>query len=104
MDFLIAQLKKIEADISELKLVKKDVLSLKEACEYLDVSSSNLYKLTSKGQIPHYCPMGKKLYFKRTELDQWLLRNAKVNINNDEIARIAADYLIQNPKRKGGIV
>lgn len=98
---LIERLIRIESGISKLSL-QKEVLNLQEACEYLQLSSSHIYKLTSKGQIPNYCPCGKKLYFKRAELDQWLTRNPKKDINQEEIEQAAADYMIRNPKRKGG--
>jgi excisionase family DNA binding protein len=97
---LIERLTRIESCISELKL-QKEVLNLDEACEYMRLSASHIYKLTSKGQIPHYCPNGKRLYFKRSELDTWLLRNPKRDFSKDEIERAAADYMIHNPKRKG---
>ena len=50
--------------------------------------------MTSKKQIPHFCPQGKKLYFKRAELDEWLLRNRKDSLDN--IETMAANYLINN--------
>jgi len=100
---LLVKLEKIQADILELKLLKKDVLSFKETCEYLQVSASNLYKLTCKNLIPHFCPMGKKLYFKRVELDNWLLTNKKGANNQEEIDSIAANYLLKNPIKKGGM-
>lgn len=102
-DVIIQKLQKLEADLSELKLMRKDFLSFNEACLYLDLSSSSLYKLTSKAKIPHYCPNGKKLYFKRTELDEWLLQNRKSESDKEEIDRMVANYLIKNPKRKGGM-
>ncbi|MFM7895587.1 MAG: helix-turn-helix domain-containing protein [Flavobacterium sp.] len=63
------------------------------ACIYLELSQSHLYKLTSTGSIPHYKPNGKKLYFNRQELDNWLLRNRSNSI--DEIEQEAANYLIK---------
>ena len=102
-EVVIQMLQKIDADLSELKLVKKDVLNFKEACMYLDLSTSCLYKLTSTAHIPHYCPNGKKLYFKRTELDEWVLQKQKSSNNAKDLDKIVADYLIMNPKRKGGV-
>jgi hypothetical protein len=57
-----------------------------------------LYKLTSTKHIPHFCPQGKKLYFKREELDTWLQRNRKSAA--DEIDQMAADYVIRNKRKK----
>lgn len=51
----------------------KNVLSLREAAQYMDVSESHLYKLTSTRQIPHFkSPTGKLIYFNREELEEWL--------------------------------
>jgi len=84
--------------MQEQKLLKKVVLNLSETCKYLDISASHLYKMTSKKQIPHFCPQGKKLYFKRTELDEWLLRNRQDS--TDEIETMAANYLLTNKLKK----
>lgn len=72
--------------------MQKQVLNFNETCKYLELSQSHLYKLTSTGAIPHYKPNGKKIYFNRPELDQWLLRN-KIE-SQDEIEQQAANYLI----------
>lgn len=76
----------------------KEILSLKEAATYIGVSYSHLYKLTSKRKIPCYCPQGKLLYFKRSELDEWLLRNRRDT--QEEISQKADLYLIQSRRRK----
>ena len=50
-------------------------LTFLEACQYLDCSKSHLYKLTSTGGIRHYKPNGKRIFFRKSDLDGWLLRN-----------------------------
>ena len=50
-------------------------MTLAEAAAYLHVSKQTLYRMTSQSQIPHYKPNGKKLYFTKHDLDQWILRN-----------------------------
>lgn len=62
----------------------KTVLTAREACEYMGITESHLYKLTSTGRIPHYKPTGKLVYFDRSELDDWLLRNKINNFNHNE--------------------
>jgi excisionase family DNA binding protein len=57
----------------------KTVLTVAEACEYMGITESHLYKLTSAGKIPHYKPTGKLIYFDRSELDDWLLQNRTYN-------------------------
>lgn len=97
-NLLIQKLEKIEHDLAEIKLMRKDVLNFSEACKYLDVSQSCLYKFTSKNKIPHYSPGGKKLYFKRSELDEWLLSKRKNSNEDVEISQLVANYLIKTPK------
>ena len=41
----------------------KKVLTFSEACVYMGVSESLLYKLTAAQEVPHYKPRGKMLYF-----------------------------------------
>ena len=55
----------------------KKVFTFQEACMYIGVSESMLYKLTSNKEIPHYKPRGKMLYFAKEELDAWLLQNCE---------------------------
>lgn len=50
-------------------------LTFEEARAYLGVSKGFLYSLTSRSLIPHFKPNGKRLYFLKTDLDAYLLRN-----------------------------
>lgn len=96
-NLILEKLEKLEQRIGEQNLLMKEVLNFNDACNYLDISASHLYKLTSQKSIPHFCPQGKKLYFNRTELDEWLQRNRQSS--TDEIETMAANYLLTN-KRK----
>ena len=75
----------------------KNILTLEEVAEYTHISKSYVYKLTSKGDIPYYKPNGKQLYFKRTEIDEWLLTNR--NKTNQEIEREIATKSVLSQKR-----
>jgi excisionase family DNA binding protein len=96
-NLILEKLEKLEQRIGEQNLLMKEVLNFNDACNYLDISASHLYKLTSQKSIPHFCPQGKKLYFNRTELDEWLQRNRQSS--TDEIETMAANYLLTH-KRK----
>ncbi len=98
MDEILKRLEIIEKHVLDQNLILKQVLNLAEAAKYLELSHSHLYKLTSAGNIPFYKPNGKKLYFNRVELDEWLLRNR--NNTQDEIEQQAADYLIKKGRVK----
>jgi excisionase family DNA binding protein len=93
MDEIIVRLENLERLIESQGINSKEVLNFNEACHYLELSQSHMYKLTSLGSIPFYKPNGKKLYFKRTELNTWLLRNR--NSTQEELEKQAADYLIK---------
>jgi len=95
-DLILVKLKNIELMLQQQNLLQKDALNLNEACAYLDMSASHLYKLTSQKQIPHFCPQGKKLYFRREELNEWLLRNRKDT--TEEIETKAANYLLTHKR------
>lgn len=90
---IIEKLERIEKLLIEQQTMHKKVLNFNETCQYLELSQSHLYKLTSTGAIPHYKPNGKKIYFQREELDQWLLRNRMTS--QDEIEQQAANFLIK---------
>lgn len=81
-EYIIEKLESIERMLSEQNMLKKDVLNFNEAAIYLEVSHSHLYKLTSTSTIPAYKPNGKKLYFNRHELDEWLLSNRQATVTN----------------------
>jgi len=76
----------------------KEIFNFNEACIFLDYSGSYLYKLTHTRQIPHFKPNGKKLYFKRADLEGWLLRN-RIKTSS-ELEQEAIEYVVKN---KGGV-
>jgi len=96
-ELILDKLSEIANKLDEQNLLQKTVLNFNEACSYLDVSQSHLYKLTRTRQIPHFCPQGKKLYFNRTELDVWLQRNRQST--NEEIEQEVNEKLF-NSRRK----
>jgi excisionase family DNA binding protein len=51
--------------------VSNNLLSLNQASNYLHLARQTLYGFTSQRKIP-FLKKGKKLYFKKTELDKWL--------------------------------
>jgi excisionase family DNA binding protein len=63
------------AKLEQSLFLVKSILSFDEAAEFLHLSKSYLYKLTSAGQIPHYKPKGKMLYFEKASLEDWLRQN-----------------------------
>lgn len=97
-NLILDKLTEIANKLDEQNLLQKTVLNFNDACKHLDVSPSHLYKLTSARQIPHFCPQGKKLYFKREELDQWLQRNRQST--SAEIAEQVDEELVSRKRNK----
>ena len=97
MEEIIERLNAIERKLDELAVANKEVLNLKEAARYLNVSCSHLYKLTYSKQIPHYKPRGKQVYFEKRELDKWLLQNRQTT--KAEIEQATTNYVVKGGKR-----
>lgn len=80
-----------------LLLPQKEILSFNEAVAYLDVSKSYLYKLTSTNKITFSKPNNKLIYFRRIDLDNWMLQNKNESIG--VLQENMTNYL--NRKRHG---
>ena len=50
----------------------KNILTVDEVISYTGFSQKQIYKLTSTRAIPHYKPSGRKLFFKKDEIDEWI--------------------------------
>jgi excisionase family DNA binding protein len=48
------------------------LFTTEEASKYLNLSKATLYAYTSRKTIPFIKKGGKKIFFKKCELDQWL--------------------------------
>ena len=85
-----------QAEMAELKkaffLSQKEALTVDECATYTGLKKAYLYKLTHHNQIPFYKPNGKMIYFKRTEIDDWLLRNRAMTAQEMETA--AANHVV----------
>lgn len=53
----------------------REMLTVEEAAEYIGVSKSQIYLMTSNREITHFKPRGKFIYIERKELDDVLRRN-----------------------------
>lgn len=100
-ELIIAKLDRIENAIANLKITNQAPIifapmNVAEVSEYLKISVSSIYKLTSSSQIPHY-KSGKKLYFKKDEIDEWIFSNRIKT--KDEIEKEAMEYIRKKPRR-----
>jgi hypothetical protein len=96
----LESMQSIEERLTNLERINqeaKTILTLEEVAKYTNYSKSYIYKLTSRREIPCYKPNGKQLYFKRTEIDEWLLTNRKMT--NKEIESEVATKSVLQQKR-----
>ena len=90
------EMKRIDHD-KMIYILQKDTLTVGEACIYLGISTSFMYKLTSARLIPHSVPNGKVMFFERLELDKWALKNKRKC--REEIEKEAQEIVTKNHKR-----
>lgn len=96
----LESMQSIEERLTNLERINqgaKTILTLEEVAKYTNYSKSYIYKLTSRREIPCYKPNGKQLYFKRTEIEEWLLSNRKMT--NKEIESEVATKSVLLQKR-----
>jgi excisionase family DNA binding protein len=72
------------------------LLTIEEAANFLSLAKSTLYCKVSKGELP-YIKRGKRLYFSRVELSNYLQQGKKLTS-----AEIAEDASFCLAKRKRG--
>ena len=72
----------------------KVMLTLAEAASYMSLSKSYLYQLVCWGEIAHYKPGGKRVYFHIDDVVAWLQRNRIPS--RDELERRAECYVSQS--------
>ncbi len=57
-----------------------------------------MYKLTSGRIIPHHVPNGKLIYFKRAEVDEWVLHNKRNSM--EEIQKESERFILNSKDKK----
>jgi len=60
----------------------KDLIGIKDACEFLNLAKQTIYGLVNANKIPYIKKEGhKKLYFSRKELLNWI--NGRKEVTNE---------------------
>jgi excisionase family DNA binding protein len=73
-------------------------LTIDEAANFLKISKGYLYRLTSGGKIPFHKPTGKRIFFKKEELESFIWRN---RVYADYEITDQANTLLNNDKQEG---
>jgi excisionase family DNA binding protein len=87
-------LEKISSNIgnNNVKNTYPEIMGVKELADYLKVSTSYVYKMTSSNQIPH-SKNGKKLYFNKEKVTEWVLENSVMT--QQEMQDVAIKYSLK---------
>lgn len=82
----------------------REMFTVEEAADYLGVSKSQIYLMTSNKEITYYKPSGKVIYIDKRELDD--LRRRNIIYSNRELANRPMTAIQREEKRhhnqKGG--
>ncbi len=74
------------AEIKSLITVSNaEYIGIEEASKHLGLSKTYLYTLVHKGKIPFYKPNGKKIYFNKLELNEWINKSKVKSIDELEL-------------------
>jgi excisionase family DNA binding protein len=73
----------------------EQLLTIQEAAEFLSLTVPTMYSKVSKGELP-VMKRGKRLYFSRTELMEYIKKGRRKT--NVEIEQEAEAYLLNNKK------
>lgn len=106
-EIIIQRLDAIERLLYEIKTGKQidnvpviyanELMNVQQVADYLTLSVQTIYGLVHKMEIPNF-KRGKRLYFKRTEFDDWICQSRRKT--RVEIEQEATNYLLKNIKRK----
>jgi excisionase family DNA binding protein len=106
-EIIIQRLDAIERLLNELKTGRSeptnqmqggyDLMNVQQVAAYLSLSVQTIYGLVHKIEIPNF-KRGKRLSFKRTEIDDWICQSRRKT--RVEIEQEATNYLLKNRKRK----
>lgn len=97
IESLLQKIQQGRDSIPTATAVTRKILSLTEFCEHTGLSKQTAYKLTSAQKVPH-SKRGKRIYFDREKVDEWLLENRVAT--HSEIQQQASEYLLKNPNRR----
>lgn len=101
-EMILEQLAQMRREISELKFkteaeVETDqFLTVQEAADYLSLSVATIYTKKCHKEIPFF-KKGKRLYFLKSQLDNWI-QSGRPTLKNDD--RQAVDKHLMGVKRR----
>jgi len=77
-----------------------ELLTAQQTADFLDLSKASVYGLVHAGKIPGACKRGKRLYFSKQELTDWIKSGRKQTAA--ELTAKAEHYTISQTKKRRG--
>ena len=71
LDYLLLEIERNKSEQDQM--VKKGYLGTAAAAEYLDIPLGTLRQYVSRNTIRYYKPTGKNVYFKLSDLDEFMM-------------------------------
>ncbi len=76
----------------------KEMITVDEAAKLMGASKSYIYKLSFSRSIPVYKPSGRRVFFKKSDIINFLQQNRLMS--QKEIEQEAINYIINGPSKK----
>lgn len=75
----------------------KEIMNVQQVADYLSIAKQTVYGMTCRSKVPYY-KRGKRLYFQKSDIDEWLLTARRKT--KEEIEMENATYLKIRGKRR----
>jgi len=92
---LLLEIKQGQGGTFNSKSPNVEFMNVTQVAEYLSLAKATIYALVYKMEIPNY-KQGKKLYFKKADIDEWLSKSRRKT--REEIEQEAANYIIRKKR------
>lgn len=73
-------LEKVNTKLDMILSIQSESLTVDALSILTGWTKNHIYKMTSKNVIPYYRPNGKTIFFKKQEIEDWLLSNRQNTI------------------------
>jgi excisionase family DNA binding protein len=78
-----------QSESREVPSAVREVMDIRQASDYLGISSDTLYKYASEGGVPAF-KLGNRWRFKKSRLDEWMDQQSDASMANPEVTPVSA--------------
>jgi excisionase family DNA binding protein len=93
---LLKEIWKLRKSVEMSNILTAERLNVDNACKYLGIKKSTIYKMAAEKLLPHY-KYCNKLHFDRSILDEWIKSHLIERALSAE--EIAQDYILKKTKK-----